>query len=184
MVMASLGGVVESLLGFHILPASPDNASRALGLRRLHVQIISIANTVSRLVAGGVSDWLSYSAAPSPPPTRSPSPARPPHSRSHSRSESVQLSLKTSFHTAPRLSRLAFLVGATTLLSCAFMYISFALEVPAGLWVLSVSVGVGYGTVFTLSPAVVRTVYPSSDFGRNFGLLKCISSSQTTVPSC
>ncbi|KAL8287494.1 hypothetical protein RQP46_003352 [Phenoliferia psychrophenolica] len=173
MVMASLGGVVESLLGFHITKGAiaPDTASRALGLRRLHVQIISIANTFSRLIAGGVSDWLSYSAAPSPPPTRPPSPVRHGHSRSRSRSDSV----KAYFHTPPRLSRLAFLVGAAALLSAAFTYVALLLKVPAGLWVLSVSVGIGYGTIFTLSPAVVRTVYPSADFGRNFGLLNWFS---------
>ena len=176
--MASLGGVVESLLGFHILPSSPDSASRALGLRRLHVQIISVANTFSRLLAGAVSDWLSYSAAPSPPPTRSPSPAPVPgsrgHARSHSRSESIQISIKEYFHTPPRLSRLAFILGSTSLLAAAFAYVATALEVPAGLWVLSVSVGVAYGIIFTLAPAVVRTVYPPANFGRNFGLLKCV----------
>lgn len=178
--MASLGGIVESLLGFHILPTSVTTAvdpSRALRLRRLHVQIISVANTLSRLLAGGISDWLSYSASPSPAPSRSPSPTPSitSHRTGRSRSNSLSASLKTYFHTPPRLSRLVFLAGAAFLLALAFAYTAFALDYPAGLWVLSVSVGVGYGTLFTLAPAIVRTVWPVADFGRNFGLVNWFS---------
>ncbi|KAM0748169.1 MFS general substrate transporter [Meredithblackwellia eburnea MCA 4105] len=181
MTMASLGAIVESLLGFHILPttskpSSSDPASRALGLRTLHVQIISIANTVSRLISGAVSDWLSYSAAPSPPPTRSPSPAPlSRHSRSRSRSESISISLKAYFHQSPRLTRLAFLGAATAILASAFAFTALSLDRPAGLWILSVAVGTGYGTIFTLAPAIMRTVYPVKDFGRNFGLINWFS---------
>ncbi|KAK4701063.1 hypothetical protein P7C70_g5170, partial [Phenoliferia sp. Uapishka_3] len=174
MVMASLGGVVESLLGYHILPTSPTTPNRALGIRRLHVQIISVANTVTRLLAGGVSDWLSYSASPSRPPSRSTSPERE-GERVQSRSASLQRSMKEYFHTPPRLSRLAFMAGATALLAGAFTFVAVALDQPSGLWILSLSVGVGYGTIFTLAPAIIRTVYPLKDFGRNFGLLNWFS---------
>lgn len=73
MVMATLGQQIESLLGVKI-QGSPSSPSRALSLRSQHVQIISVANTVSRLFAGALSDWLSYAAAPHvhppPPPPR------------------------------------------------------------------------------------------------------------------
>lgn len=70
MVMATLGQQIESMLGVKI----QQSPSRALSLRRQHVQIISVANTCSRLFAGALSDWLSYAAAPHvhppPPPPR------------------------------------------------------------------------------------------------------------------
>lgn len=168
MVMASLGGVVESLLGVHAnssgaripvlllqaLIASPTDG-RSLALRRLHVQVISISNTLSRLLVGVLSDYFSYSASSSP---------------SVLTPNRWQRALGLSGQR-PRISRLVFLGGATLMLSVVFLFSALTLDSPAGLWILSVTVGVAYGTVFTSAPAVVRSCWPVSAFGRNWGLL-------------
>ncbi|SCV67620.1 BQ2448_5231 [Microbotryum intermedium] len=198
MVMASLGGIVESLLGVHTLgdgalSSSPSKAStllialvssstlkgasdtRALALRRLHVQTLSAANTISRLLIGFLSDWLSYAAAPLVADENSPPGSPRPASSIHARSWKRRMQLLFHDRPPPRVSRLFFLVLSCVVLASAFFCASSSLSEPSGLWILTVSVGSCYGLVFTLAPAIVRAVYPISDFGRNWGVLSLFS---------
>lgn len=190
MVMASLGGIIEAILGVRTLPAvTPATATatsssarlpllllsalsgtptdgRGLALRRLHVQVISVANTLSRLLIGAVSDYLSpHSSTP---------PLAPPATKTWQR----LLRLPSS---RPHLSRLAFLLLACALLSASFLLSAFLLSTPARLWLLTLSVGFAYGTAFTSAPAVVRAVWPASAFGRNWGLLSWFSAAGAGV---
>ncbi|KAI5479369.1 MFS monocarboxylic acid transporter [Pseudohyphozyma bogoriensis] len=166
MVMASLGGLVESLLGIKI---SGGVDSRGLGLRSRQVQIISVANTVSRLGAGVLSDWFSYSAAPPPPHDDDVEEAHP------TIIGRAKQSIAARLRRPPRISRLAFILAACLTLVAAFLFVALGLEQTSQLWILSVAVGTCYGTIFTLAPAVLRTVYPPADFGRTWGCLSSFS---------
>lgn len=141
MVMASLGGIVESLLGIRIaspsssflpssallvLPLSVSHDARALALRRLHVQVLSISNTVSRLLIGLVSDWMSYSAAP------------PPTAREEEVEGGWRGWMRRTVRQRPRVSRLAFLVSACGILCAAFAFVATGMDQTDQLWVLSV----------------------------------------------
>lgn len=147
----------------------------ALKLRRLHVQIISVANTFSRLVAGALSDWLSYTSSPHP---ALPQPPRPSSSSLLAR---LIFPFQSYFHRPPRVSRLAFVLASTILLAVTFLYSSLFLTNPSHLYILTTSIGIAYGTLFTLCPAIVRTVYPVQDFGRNFGFMSWASASGALV---
>lgn len=196
MVMASLGGIVESLLGVHISTSTSPRPSlpllvlstlshdpRALTLRRLHVQVLSVSNTISRLLIGLLSDWLSYAAAPIP---------------EAGLGEGWTGWCKRRLHRKPQVSRLAFLVAACGILVGAFGFTAVGMERTDELWVLSVgqlsrlllllssgspvltpplatATGFSYGLIFTLAPAIVRVVYPLPTFGRNWGLLTWFS---------
>lgn len=162
MVMASLGGIVEAILAgppprtHGILSATARIAGavqdpRALALRRLHVQVIAFSNTISRLLIGFISDWLSAHPSSEPSADGTKRPAR--KSR------------------RPKITRLAFVAAACTLLVAAFAFAASIMDRPGQLWILSIAVGVAYGTIFTLSPAIVRAVYHLDHFGRNWGLL-------------
>lgn len=161
MVMASLGGIVEAILagpppslhgvvGTVAKIAGLVKDPRALALRRLHVQVIAISNTVSRLSIGFISDWLA--AHPS---TEPPADGKRPTRKSR----------------RPKITRLAFVAAACGILVAAFAFAATLMDRPGQLWVLSIAVGVSYGTIFTLSPAIVRAVYHLDHFGRNWGLL-------------
>jgi len=180
MVMACLGGVIEAVIGVHASASARGSASagparvpllvlsalagapvdgQGLALRRLHVQVISIFNTLSRLVVGALSDYLAN--VPS-----APDPAAAP--------KRWQLALGLS-GARPRVSRLAFLLLACAALSAVFLLSAATLTTPAGLWALTITVGAAYGTAFTSAPAVIRSVWPASAFGRNWGLLSWFS---------
>lgn len=160
MTFASLGSIVESLLGVHI--ANTSRESTALILRQQHVRVISVSNTVSRLAIGALSDYLSYSTTVKALPT-------------------TILAASTSpllSNTSPRqkgVSRLLFVLIACTLLACSFFYVALFMNQSSGLWILSITTGISYGTLFTMAPSIVRTIWCPDDFGRNYGLLSWFS---------
>ncbi|KAM0788502.1 hypothetical protein ACM66B_001633 [Microbotryomycetes sp. NB124-2] len=187
MVLSQLGVIVECLLGVKIEPPTTSDGStpvaaslvtavltlkrhepRALDLRRLHVQVMSVSNTISRLLIGLLSDWVSYSSEPLPPHS-------PVLEEEDPRPKTLRQKLQDRFHRPPKVSRLSFVVVACLLLSATFAFTAFRLDKPAQLWLLSVVVGACYGLVFTLAPAIVRCVYPVQQFGLCWGLLTWFS---------
>ncbi|BGP38512.1 hypothetical protein JCM10450v2_002460 [Rhodotorula kratochvilovae] len=148
MYMASLGAIVSSLAGSRSL--HPGRTS-ALALRKRHIALLSIANTASRLVVGAASDYLASSATSSSAETKD----RQPAWRKH--------------------VRLIFVAAACVVLAAAYGWGATGLSTPAGLWIVTLATAVAYGTVFTLTPALVRARWSVADFGRNWGLLTWFS---------
>ncbi|GAA5856324.1 hypothetical protein JCM9279_006422 [Rhodotorula babjevae] len=143
MYMASLGSVVSSLSRSPALHAAPISA---LALRKRHIALISVVNTLWRLVVGGASDYLASAGADK---------ERQPAWR--------------------RQVRLVFVAVACVGLAAAYGWGATGLSTPAGLWVITFVTAVAYGTIFTLTPALVRTRWSPDDFGRNWGLLTWFS---------
>ncbi|GAA5925803.1 hypothetical protein JCM3775_001504 [Rhodotorula graminis] len=144
MYMASLGSVVSSLSRLPALHAAAPIS--ALALRKRHIAVISVVNTLWRLVVGGASDYL---AAAGPDKDRQPA--------------------------WRRQVRLVFVAVACVGLAAAYGWGATGLATPAGLWVITFVTAVAYGTIFTLTPALVRTRWSPDDFGRNWGLLTWFS---------
>ncbi|GAA5821489.1 hypothetical protein JCM11251_004648 [Rhodosporidiobolus azoricus] len=160
MVMASIGTILESLVSPGHTPAFPSSStspSQALTLRRRHVSALSLANTVSRLVVGATSDWLATG------PTRRPD---------ETRGDAAVPARKAVWRKSIRLW---FVGAACLLLAVAYGWGGTGLSTPAGLWVVTLVTGTSYGTVFTLTPALVRTRWGMGSFGRNWGLLTWFS---------
>lgn len=141
------------------LPASPPTEPLilirsgagpvVLGIRATQVKLLAGANAASRLAGGLLSDLV---APPSP----------------------LQRRLRANGGTRPRrwqVSRLTLLLGAVALLSGAFAWAAFGLRTVNGLPIFSVIVGVGYGLIFTLVPAVTLSAFGNERFGRNWGIL-------------
>ncbi|GAA5821436.1 hypothetical protein JCM3770_007082 [Rhodotorula araucariae] len=149
MYMASLGAIVSSLAGSRSLQ---HGSTSALALRTRHIALLSVANTASRLLVGAASDYLAASAL-----TRSGTQAKEPQPacRKH--------------------VRLIFVAGACVVLAGAYGWGATGLSTPAGLWLITLATAVAYGTVFTLTPALVRARWSVADFGRNWGLLTWFS---------
>ncbi|EGG02356.1 uncharacterized protein MELLADRAFT_110257 [Melampsora larici-populina 98AG31] len=125
MTVASIGAVVDSFV-----PLAP------ISLKARHVQIISLANAVSRLVVGWTSDQL----------------------------------CKNSQQPARR--RVALMAFAPTLyvLVCAWIGLG-----GQQLWVLSLTTGICYATIFSMAPSIIATIWPIEDFGRNYGIISYFS---------
>ncbi|GAA5976408.1 hypothetical protein JCM10908_005489 [Rhodotorula pacifica] len=147
MYMASVAQIIESLA-----PTSESTPSKrhfrqgTLTLSEHHVALLSISNTIGRLVIGAASDYLSR-------------PATPGKKRSGWR----------------RQIRLVFVGGACILLALACLWACTGMSSPAGLWIVTPAIAIAYGTIFTLVPALVRARWNILDFGRNWGTLTWFS---------
>lgn len=158
MVQTCLGSIVQALMpaSNSILKGAPITINPAFRIRTRHVQILSLSNTIARLAVGWLSDTLSTSTSSAPPDMDATNDARKWTRR------------------RPSISRIAFLVSSCVLLVFVFLFTSVVLDSTSKLWVLSLGVGTAYGAIFTLTPAVVRAIYPKADFGRNWGLLNWV----------
>ncbi|GAA5879520.1 hypothetical protein JCM16303_003234 [Sporobolomyces ruberrimus] len=159
MYMASLGQILESLLAISTSATtkiSKLGVSHALQARRDHIAVLAIANTVSRLGVGAVSDYLST----------------PPNTAREGEQEGVG---SATGRGRKRISRLVFLIGACAGLSLVYIWGGTGLSTEDGLWIITIINGTSYGAVFTLSPAIVRSIWPVEHFGRNWGLLTWFS---------
>ncbi|KAF8902028.1 major facilitator superfamily domain-containing protein [Gymnopilus junonius] len=138
MIISSIGTIVLSLPPTSI-ESLPKQHSAAF-----QVKLISLANTISRIVVGPLADFISPLA------TRS----------------------SSGVSTFPRkhvISRFVFLSGAALLLICTLLWTKLYVYYQNQLWVLSVGTGLSYSTVFTV--LLISSLWGIQDLGRNFGVM-------------
>lgn len=131
-----------------------------LQIRQTHVQLISVTNTVSRLVTGFLADYLSSSRIPPPPPkhrsiANTPSSTRP--------SSPVLDSTPTDDdalgqHRRFYMSKVTMLLITVGFLTSIYLFGAIGLREVSSLWLLTASVGWAYGTLFTLTPTLTAQV--------------------------
>ncbi|KAI0065494.1 MFS general substrate transporter [Artomyces pyxidatus] len=143
MVISNIGTIVLSLPSSAISGATLNPSADAATSKQ--VRLLSIANTLSRLVSGPLADFVS--------PIASHLPGGAPFPRKHF------------------ASRVSFLSGATLVLAGAFTALETMIKSQDSLWLLSIGTGVVYGTTFTILPSIISTIWGHANFGRNFGIV-------------
>lgn len=130
----------------HTLPTQPTTSTTPAVSPATHVSLIALTSTLSRLLAGSLSDYLAPSA-PSLPPSRR--------------------------RSRPTVSRLYILFTFALLMMGGFLLVStsYIFAHPASFWLVSSSIGAGYGAVFCLAPTVVSVVWGTKNFGTNWGIV-------------
>ncbi|RXK42690.1 hypothetical protein M231_00246 [Tremella mesenterica] len=179
-IIASIGSILTSLLPSttSFTPSSSISflsqftiftQSSALSLRNKHVYILSFSGTISRLLTGFIADRLS------PPLVAIPNPAYKPDGEPDSRSGS-----SSSDDIPPHLfvrqkpvivSRSVYAGICGIFLAGVFAWSAGWLESERGLWVLSAGTGALYGSLFTLSPAIVSAHFGPTNFGLAWGMV-------------
>ncbi|KAF8478643.1 major facilitator superfamily domain-containing protein [Russula ochroleuca] len=145
MIISNIGTIVLSLYP-NSVAGIKSLSSSAETVTTTQVRLISISNTLSRLISGPLADIISPLISHKP--GDGPSPPR-----------------------KYRISRVVLLSGTSLLLAGAFVYLELAIKTPGDLWILSVATGVAYGITFTILPSIVSCVWGKEDSGRNFGLI-------------
>ena len=165
MVISNIGTIVLSL------PPSSSTSSTLLSNTQYspasatatQVRLLSISNTVSRLLVGPLADFVSPVASYLPCGT-------------------------IYFSRKHRISRIAFLTVSSVLLFLTYANMEFFIRSRAGIWMLrfvirllkyryqlivsfSIGTGIAYGSVFTALPGIVSSVWGLSNLGRNFGII-------------
>ncbi|POS83417.1 hypothetical protein EPUL_003299 [Erysiphe pulchra] len=120
------------------------------------VSIVSLTSTAARLIFGSLTDVLA--------------PAPTSNFDNRSAHSIVNRKLRPSDFT---ISRIIFLIGSALILSAGqvFLAAGFAQNHESRFWFVSMSIGFGYGAVFTLSPLIVSIVWGIENFGTNWGII-------------
>ncbi|KAI1405529.1 putative transporter MCH1 [Hypoxylon fuscum] len=142
----NLGTVIGTLYS----PATKSNETSAA----THVSIMATVSTVARLLAASLSDLLSPS----------------PHS------QYVQTGFPTSLPTLRQklsVSRIVLFIAAAIILSIGTLVLASGAIQEHGerFWIVSGSIGAGYGAVFSLTPIIVTMIWGVENFGTNFGII-------------
>ncbi|KAA8899940.1 major facilitator superfamily domain-containing protein [Sphaerosporella brunnea] len=138
----NMGTLIQTLRPSPSAASTVDSATQ--------VSLIALTSTFARLIAGSVSDYLAPLA---------PTSHLPPRPRTH----------KQRF-TCSRMSILFFFAG---LMLVGFLLVASGRihESPDLFWMVSSSIGAGYGAVFCLAPTVVSVVWGTKNFGTNWGIV-------------
>ncbi|THU92180.1 MFS general substrate transporter [Dendrothele bispora CBS 962.96] len=153
MVFSNVGTIVLSLPSrVSYLSMTTDSPGSA------QVKILSISNTLSRLLVGPLADFLSPAVAFVP---------------------------VDGVNTLRRhwISRVAFLSFAATALAATCSWMLFGVQTQQDIWVLSIGTGLVYGCIFTVLPSITCSIWGMPNLARNFGIITYSPFVGTTVYS-
>lgn len=148
MIMSNMGTIVLSL------PSYSRSQSQIPGIQEVgtdsatstQVRLLSLSNTISRLVVGPLADFVSPVASYLPNGNR-------------------------QFLRKHHISRVAFLALASILLAATFLATELRVRTQQDLWILSVGTGITYGTTFTVLPSIISSIWGLKNMARNFGIV-------------
>ncbi|TFK54969.1 MFS general substrate transporter [Heliocybe sulcata] len=146
MIMANMGTIVLSLPrssgpsvdATNLQRSSPDDATAT------QVRLLSLANTISRLVVGALADYISPVLSYLP--------------------NGDQLFLRKHL-----ISRMSFLSLSSAILAITVAIVQLSAKVQGGFWVLSVGTGTTYGMTFTV--IILSSIWGVENMARNFGII-------------
>ncbi|KAF8797925.1 MFS general substrate transporter [Phlegmacium glaucopus] len=144
MVISNIGTIVMAV---------PSSSARWLSEQLIggspaayQVKLLSISNTVTRIVVGLIADFVSPAATYLP-------------------------TGEIVFQREPRISRFVFLSGSASLLSLTSLWMAVGAKTREQVWPLSVGTGIGYSAVFTVLPSIISSLWGMQHHARNFGLM-------------
>ncbi|KAF8628413.1 hypothetical protein AX15_003935 [Amanita polypyramis BW_CC] len=146
--------MIISNVGTLIL-ALPKTTSFSANTTARQVQLLSLSNTVSRVITGFLADFMSPVTIPV---------------------GGVAVLPRKHF-----ISRVFFLSCPSLLLALTFFWSSNGMKMQEDVWTLSIGVGTSYGAVFTVLPSIVSAIWGTRDLGRNFGILMLATFTGTSI---
>lgn len=166
----NLGTIIDTLYRPSDIPAggNPTNATT-------HVSIVAITSTLARILTGTLTDLL----APTTP--------RHQHRRGPQSLENSFASLPSMHsHTEGsrfQVSRVTFLLSFALLCSLGQILLASGIvhNHAERFWLVSASIGAGYGATFSLTPIVVSVVWGVENFGTNWGIVATVPAIGATV---
>jgi hypothetical protein len=111
------------------------------------VRLLSLSNTLTRLVVGPLADYLA------------------PLGVLHAPTGVLHFPLHRRF------SRLLFPPLAALAMALSYLWMAAGVHTQQDIFAVSVATGVSYGTTFTILPSVVAALWLEKNAGRNYGLL-------------
>ena len=145
--MSNIGTIVLGVPVSSNLRSSPSTYDPSSSTAPAQVRLLSLSNTLSRLITGPLADYL----AP------------------------VGLLNATTgllhFPTHRRFSRLLFPLLAALVLSLSYLWMAVGVRTQQDIYAVSIATGASYGTAFTVLPSVIASLWLEENAGRNFGII-------------
>jgi len=143
-----------------------------------HVSIVAITSTAARILTGTLTDVL----APTSPLHQH---RRGPNSLANSTASLTRStsSLPPRPHGRLEISRITFLISFCLLMSIGQIILATgSLQNHSNLfWLVSSTIGAGYGAAFSLTPIIVSVVWGVENFGTNWGIVATAPAAGATV---
>ncbi|KAF2216938.1 hypothetical protein CERZMDRAFT_119684 [Cercospora zeae-maydis SCOH1-5] len=165
----NLGTVIDTLYPPISIPEGGNPTSAAT-----HVSIVAIMSTIARILTGTLTDLLAPTSVPH-------QQFRGPNSLANSFS-SLPPPLPTEKKTF-ELSRVTFLITFCILMSIGQVVLAsgFIQEHAERFWIVSASIGAGYGAAFSLTPIIVSVIWGVENFGTNWGICAMMPAIGATI---
>ena len=153
---------------------SPANEETHQTSAATHVSIVAITSTIARILTGTITDLLAPSSSP----------------HQHRRGPT---SLANSLASLPgaepyssgrfEISRVVFQITFAIIMSIGQIILATGLLQNHGnlFWLVSASIGAGYGAVFSLTPICVSVIWGVENFGTNWGIVATVPAIGATV---
>lgn len=141
-----------------------------------HVSIVAVTSTIARILTGTLTDFLGPASSP-------PHHRRGPNSLANSLASLPGAQPADSGARWWQVSRLSFLIVFSLLMSLGQVILASGLLQNRGhlFWLVSASIGAGYGAVFSLTPIIVSVVWGVENFGTNWGIVATVPAVGATV---
>lgn len=169
----NLGTIIGTL--YPPLEAPLDDGSMTQTSAATHVSIVAITSTLARIITGTITDLVAPTSSPHQ------------HRRGPNSLANSLASLPGAGPPEPsgrfELSRITFLITFSVIMSVGQVILaSGALQGHGNLfWLVSASIGAGYGAVFSLTPICVSVIWGVENFGTNWGIVATVPAIGATV---
>jgi hypothetical protein len=164
-----------TIIGTLYTPSSSMVESGGMTTAATHVSILAITSTVSRILAGVLTDLLAPTSSPHQ------------HRRGPTSLANSFGSLDDMPHTEPKrrleISRIAIMIFFSLLLSVGLILLASGAIQGHGerFWIVSALVGAGYGAAFSLTPIIVSVIWGIENFGTNWGIVATVPALGATI---
>ncbi|PPJ57530.1 hypothetical protein CBER1_06267 [Cercospora berteroae] len=165
----NLGTIIDTFYPPISIPEGGNPTSAAT-----HVSIVAVMSTIARILTGTLTDILAPTSVPH-------QHRRGPNSLANSLS-----SLPPPLPTEKKffeLSRITFLIAFCILMSIGQVVLAtgFIQDHAERFWIVSASIGAGYGAAFSLTPIIVSVIWGVENFGTNWGICAMMPAIGATI---
>jgi len=162
-----------TIIGTLYPPDMPQDRSPTTAVT--HVSIVAVTSTIARLLTGTLSDLLAPTSLPH-------QHRRGPNSLANSLS-SLPPDTMADHPKRFQVSRIVFLVAFCLLASLGQVLLASGIIHGHGerFWMVTASIGAGYGAIFSLIPIIISVVWGVENFGTNWGIVATVPAIGATV---
>ncbi|EMC91633.1 hypothetical protein BAUCODRAFT_299625 [Baudoinia panamericana UAMH 10762] len=168
-----------TIIGTLYPPPTSDDSNQPMTSATTHVSIVAITSTLARILTGTLTDLLAPTSVPHQHRRGPKSLANSVTSLPPDINQPVSQSQKRHF----TLSRITFLIAFTLLMSIGQVLLATGMLQGHGnyFWLVSASIGAGYGAAFSLTPIIISVVWGVENFGTHWGIVATAPAVGATV---